>query len=385
MGTYVPPLPLQNYVNQKTVVNANWLNAIDNLLQGNIPATGVYQAAFVSGQVQVTGPGGNLISYGDLTFGLSLPTPGGFSAPTLLIGGAGKNTAQITTDAQIPGLGGIDLFIVAGSAPDDGGSETGGVLWDFAGPSFGGRGGDRKIQAGTSLHGPGGDVYLFGGNNTSGDNPAGNIYMIAGTTGNAGGNIKMYATNLGGNAGDISFWLGQPDIPHSVPLWTMSHTGALFPGNQGAGNPGDTLLSAGNLASPSWGPVGSRVPMNLTLSGATTTTPTGGFFYSKVGSQITIWTENNLAAVASGPNDIILSTLPSAIWPSASRIVMCSCIENAGGQTYFGHAQISTVGGITISLAIPANGGQNLAILPGNFASGSSKGVLAGWTITYAI
>src|SRR5260221_13567307 len=107
MGTYVPPLPLQNFIPTKTTVKAVWLNAMDNLLQGHIPADGEYNAGFVEGQVQVTGPSGLLTSYGDLTFGLLVPNPSGIPSPVMTIGGAGKLRACITTDAKLQGLTGI--------------------------------------------------------------------------------------------------------------------------------------------------------------------------------------------------------------------------------------------------------------------------------------
>lgn len=379
MGTYVPPLPVQNFIPTKTVVTSAWLNQIDHILQGQIPAAGIYQGQFVSGQVQVTGPSGYMTSYGDLTFGLSLPGPGGVG-PSLLIGGAGKDHAQIITDAQIPGLAGIDMFISAGDT-DPSGTARGGTLWDFGGASFGGQGGARIVQAGTSVHGPGGDVQIKGGNNGNGDAAAGNVYILAGTTGNAGGNIKIYATSLGGNAGDISFWLGQPDIPHSVPLWTMSHTGALFPANQGAGNSGDVLVSAGNLASPSWGPPGLAGTIAGSLSGSMTVTP-ALIHFSTNGRQVSLWSEQLSVGTSTGFNDVIFSTLPSFLIPSQIRIIPCSGLQNNGIAQQMGVAIIDTFGGVTMSLTTLTS---HIQYITNSWAATSQKGITTGWAITYPL
>lgn len=382
MGTYVPPLPPQNFIPTKTVVTSAWLNAIDSILQGRVPAAGTYLPTFLSGEVQLTGPGGYVTSYGDLGFSLLSPGPAGSPGPFLRVAGAGKVFGQIGTDAQIPGQDGISLYIAAGDT-DPSGTSNGGTLWDFAGGSFGGRGGDRKVQAGTSVHGPGGDVYLLGGNNKSGDASAGNIYLLAGTNGNAGGSIKIYATNLNNVAGDISFWLGQPDIPHSVPLWTMSHTGALFPGNQGAGNPGDVLVSAGNLASPSWGPAGLKGLLNVSISGAMTVA-SGQIKYITNGRSVTLWSDVGLTGAASGPNDLILSPIPTFLIPAADRYVPCCNLVNGNIPFYTGVAHVDTVGGVTMSLIGPGIAQHNVVTL-GAFSNVGVKGITAGWTITYPL
>lgn len=385
MGTYIPPTPIQNFIDKKgPVVGAQWLNAIDNLVQGNTPANGVYNSTFVSGQVNMTGPGGNMISYGDLTFGLSIPSPAGGNWPGLIIGGAGKDLAQITTDAQIIGKSGMTLFLVAGSTdPASDATKRGGVAWIIGGGSTFGGGGHATVQGGTSVHNAAGDLNLFGGNST--DGPAGNVYIAAGVSGNQGGNVKVYATNFGGGAGDISFWLGQPDIPHSVPLWTMSHTGALFPGNSGAGNPGDTLVSAGNLASPTWGLIGKEENIQLTLSGGTQTTPTSGFIAATNGRQASITAGGPVSALMSGNNDLILSTVPAAYRPNGVANCICYGITNGSVSGFLGVAVVDTLGGITISLINQGSGGivaspNSFSVTPGTF-----KGLTGGWSITYPL
>jgi hypothetical protein len=393
MGTYVPPLTPQGFVNkQGPVVGASWLNAIDAIFQGQVPAAGVYNATFVSGEVQVTGPQGYLTSYGDFGFSLLSPGPGG-TGPFLRVAGATKNFGQIGTDAQVPNQHGIDLFVAAGDTAVTGSAVRGGNLWLFGGASQSSQGGLLNLQAGSSVNGVGGDVTIFGGNNTANNAAAGNIYMVAGTTGNAGGNIKIYATKLGSVAGDISFWLGQPDIPHSVPLWTMSHTGALFPASSGAGTAADVvnaiapsvLVTGGNLASPLWTQLGVAGSITLTLSGATSSTPASFFGYTSDGLSATLVCLQTLVAGTTGPDDIILSTLPIGIRPAGTRLVPCVGLQNGGAVGYFGQASINPAGGVTISLAIPTNAGTSLGILPNNWSLAANKGVVLGWTITYPL
>lgn len=379
MTIYVPPLPPQNFVAKSgPVIGATWLNAMDRLLQGHIPASGVYTPTFVYGQAQLAGPNGELISYGDFGFGLSVPGPGGVGR-TLLIGGATQSFTQIVTDEQVPGQKGISMYIAAGESADNT-ADGGGDLWLFGGASDLGKGGDAKFQAGTSARGIPGDVYILGGNATGNLAPAGNVYILAGTSGTAGGSVKIYATTLNGNGGDISFWLGQVSDPHSVPLFTMSHTGAFFPGNAGAGNVGDVFQSGGNLAAPTWGPFPSNTAP-LVLSGATTSTPSSNFSYTMLGNAaVMLWTDSILNAVASGPDDIILSTLPALLRPDSPRIVMCSCIENNGNSGFFGQATITPDGAVIISLATSVG-----LIQPNSFNSGTVKGILPGWTIVYPL
>lgn len=379
MTQYTPPLPPQNFVAKSgPVIGAQWLNAMDNLLQGNIPANGIYTPGFLYGQVQLVGPGGNLISYGDFGFGLAVPGPGGVGR-TMLLGGATQQFVQVVTDEQVPGQKGINIYIAAGESAV-GTSDGGGDLWLFGGASDLGKGGDAKFQAGTSAHGIPGDVYILGGNSSNNLAPAGNVYLLAGTSGSSGGNVKLYATLLNGVGGDISFWLGQVGDPHSVPLFTMSHTGALFPGNQGAGNPGDVFQSGGNNAQPTWGPFAQQTTQ-LVLSGGTTVTPAGNFNYTIIGNaMVALWSDTGLAAQASGNNDLILSTLPALIRPDTTRIVSCLALLNNNNSGFYGQATIGADGGVVISLATSVGLIQQNAFTPG-----AAKGVLPGWCVIYPL
>lgn len=243
MTQYIPPLPPQNFVPKVTVVTAQWLNAIDNILQGHVPATGNYQPLFQSGQVQITGPDGNMLSFGDLTFGLLLPNPSGIPCPGLLIGGAGKLRSCIVTDAQSPGIPGIQLIIAAGEVEDN---QVGGALLLLGGASNTGAGGASTFQGGTSLSGPAGHTFVQGGNSTNG--PAGNLYLSGGLSGTSGGDVHLVMTKVNNVAGSIVVRV------NSTILYQITETGALFIGSSGAGLSGQVLISNGPNASPTWSP-----------------------------------------------------------------------------------------------------------------------------------
>lgn len=148
------------------------------------PQGGTYNPTFQSGSVQVAGPNGFPVGYGDFQFGFALPNASGTPLSGLLLGGAGKTQVVYITDAQIPGLQGITVIRAAGDAGDT--TSAGGNLLDFAGASVNGQGGAAIYQAGTSVNGIAGDATLQGGNAT-GTNPnaqAGNAVVSSGQVGN---------------------------------------------------------------------------------------------------------------------------------------------------------------------------------------------------------
>lgn len=149
---------------------------------------GVYEAPFESGSVQVAGPNGVPVGYGDFQWGFLLPNASGIPSSGILAGGAGKLQVIHITDAQITGLKGITVIRSAGDAdstPGNPGLDDGGDLLDFAGASLNGNGGAAKYQAGTSVNARAGDATLQGGNAT-GTNPnaqAGNAVVSSGVVG----------------------------------------------------------------------------------------------------------------------------------------------------------------------------------------------------------
>lgn len=149
---------------------------------------GVYEAPFQSGSVQVAGPNGYPVGFGDFQWGFLLPNASGIPSSGILAGGATKTQVIHITDAQVTGQKGITVIRSAGDAdstPGNPGLDAGGDLLDFAGASLNGPGGAYKAQAGTSVNSIAGDATLQGGNAT-GTNPnaqAGNAVVSSGVVG----------------------------------------------------------------------------------------------------------------------------------------------------------------------------------------------------------
>lgn len=317
MGTYVPPLPPQLFLPKvgNPPVRAVWLNAVDNILQGNVPATGPYNPSIVSGQVQVTGPGGNLISYGDMTFALQGPNPSGSPCPVLFLGGAGKIRACLTTDAQIPGLPGLQLIIAAGESDDA--TQPGGELLLLGGAGVS-QAGALTIGGGTSLNGQAGITTVRGGNSTNGI--AGNLYLTGGLNGPlGGGSVHLIMTTTGGAPGNVVIRV------NSTILYTITPTGAIFIGAAGAGAPGYALISGGPNASPVWAPTtGSSsllYPQTSTESSVGVTPTNFSFSFGDL----------RRYGATGGPSGIIPVADDSAAWASA---VACGYVVIPQGMAF---------------------------------------------------
>ena len=186
---------------------------------------GVYEPVFESGSLQVAGPNGVPVGYGDLQWGFLLPNASGIPSSGILAGGAGKVQVIHITDAQITGLKGLTVIRTAGDAdstPGNPGLDDGGDLLDFAGASLNANGGAAKYQGGTSVNARAGDATLQGGNAT-GTNPnaqAGNAVVSSGVVGNKCGIGVILSANLPPGA------TGTPVIRHQ--FGTAPPTGTIL-------------------------------------------------------------------------------------------------------------------------------------------------------------
>lgn len=75
-----------------------------------------------------------------------------------------------------------------------------------------------------------------------------------------------------------------------------------------------------------------------------------------------------------------LTGLPSLIWPAATRSVMCSQITD-NGALYVGKADVGTSGGVGIALLQVS--GSNVTYSLNAFTASGTKGLGAGWYISY--
>lgn len=268
MGTLVKPLQYEPAVPDWTAWQENHARAhsvLDQLIS-TIPAkvtptpattsSGVYQPTFQSGPVQYAGPNGSFLASDNMIFGLDLPNPAharstpGTGGASLLLGTGGTVNPNrdfwiITDQAFDPSLAGNTLGITAGETQGSG-TAAGGLLWLIGGASFGGFGGETRIQGGTSRNGPGGPLTLFGGNST-GDIP-GDVFVVGGQAGTQGASIHLIMTLINGISGFVRIRV------NSTILYEFDSDGAIFIGSTGAGLPGQPLISGGPGASTQWAP-----------------------------------------------------------------------------------------------------------------------------------
>lgn len=214
---------------------------------------GTYSATFQSGSVQVAGPDGVPVGFGDFQWGFALPNASGVPSSGTLIGGAGKTQVVEITDAQIPGLQGITRIRTAGDAGDS--TSGGGDLLDFAGASVNGLGGTNRIQGGTSVNGQAGDGITRGGNGTGATSIAGDAYLEAGEAPTGGGSVQLLAKIINGIAGVIrhrwnSIFTMDEYSDGSLFLYPLASAPSVNRGGFGA--PGQSIVSNGPGQPTSW-------------------------------------------------------------------------------------------------------------------------------------
>lgn len=204
-----------------------------------------FNATFASGNVQYAGPNGLLAGDNNLIFGLSLPNPSGFNGPCLLSGSGGGGGSAITFcyisdqafDNTTPG----NIVIHTSGETQPAGTADGGLWWALGGASFGGTGGEIRIQAGTSANAAGGRTVLKGGAAT-GSTPAataGDIFVEAGDEGQSGAIVHLIMTELNGVAGVIRHRV------NSTILYDESALGEWEFTVSGVGAAGAALVSGG--------------------------------------------------------------------------------------------------------------------------------------------
>jgi hypothetical protein len=170
-------------------------------------SAGIYSPIFDSGPLQYAGPNGTVAGNNNFIVGNLIPNPGGVPGPFLLLGSGGGLGLNVSFwigqdqafDTSSPGN---DLGITAGEV-QPGSALRGGNLWQIAGAADLGTAGSNTQQGGTSARGPGGMQISLGGNNTDGNHPPGDNFVIAGEVGSQGANTHIVGTILNGIPGVI--------------------------------------------------------------------------------------------------------------------------------------------------------------------------------------
>lgn len=323
-------------------------------LADQAPQGGTYTPAFESGSVQVAGPNGRPVGYGDFQWGFLLPNASGIPSSGILAGGAGKTQVVHITDAQITGLKGITVIRTAGDAdstPGNPGLDPGGDLLDFAGASLNGPGGAAKYQGGTSVNNIAGDATLQGGNAT-GTNPnaqAGNAVLSSGVVGKKCGIGVILSANLPPGAS------GTPAIRHqfgtapprgtvivadefldgSKFLYPMSDFPAVNRG--GFGTAGQVEMSSGIGQPTFWGGLQQ-------LAGIPTATVTPN------GTVLPLWAGYSVQFGTCNPNGgTVHVTWPQAFTVLSSVSAFASSVAGGSVQTWLGTGSSSLLQGIDVS------------------------------------
>jgi hypothetical protein len=113
-----------------------------------------------------------------------------------------------------------------------------------------------------------------------------------------------------------------------------------------------------------------------TLTGFTAN-PTGTVTWVRMGNIVSVYITSSITAT-SNAGTMTMTGLPSAIQPASTQVVMCAQLEDNTVQPLVGKASI-TAGTITFQTQTVAVGQFN------TFTASGTKGLIAGWSITYPI
>lgn len=215
-------------------------------------AAGLYNATFLSGNVQYAGPSGLLAGDNNLIFGKAIPNPGGTPGPALLLGsggGSGINVEAwfISDQAFDTATPGNDIGHTAGET-QPGSSQRGGNWSVYAGATDLGTGGQLLAQGGTAARGIPGLTVFQGASNTDQSHPAGDIFFVAGEVGSTGASWHLIMTMTNGVAG-----VGHVKVNSTNILDFYSDGSLYFYGSNHFGSPIAPCISRGPGQPAGWG------------------------------------------------------------------------------------------------------------------------------------
>jgi hypothetical protein len=225
----------------------------------------------------------------------------------------------------------------------------------------------------------------------------------------AGGN----GVQINGLSASLALGLGSTGAAGSLGLgwsvgvasnqWNIYTTGSdpLTLGTQGSAalsfatnDVGRMTFAANGSAIQGYGPVAAALvdmtpdtsSWTATLSGGFTSNPSGTIKWRRNGGIVHVWCDSAIVGTSNAVTDISVSGLPAAITPSSTRYVPCHGLENNTGVDYAGRVAVNSGGTLTISLGATLNAGVNYGAGSLNgWANAGSKGITAGWSITYGL
>lgn len=111
--------------------------------------------------------------------------------------------------------------------------------------------------------------------------------------------------------------------------------------------------------------------------------PVGDLYYVDYGSYVVLWTNIQLLGTSNAAT-MTISNLPAAIRPTNTQYAYCVVRDNYGGTNdMVGAALIDSTGVITFSQADPGALSGRVVLFSGIFSGAGTKGLAAGWTVTY--
>lgn len=216
-----------------------------------------------------------------------------------------------------------------------------------------------------------------GGVTLSGSNARDGLRIGATTTGAGQNVLNLVGSTSVGNSHGLKISAGTSNTDDAINV-TNATGGTTLIKLKGDG----TLQGHGPLANAAVDLTGDNGSWTGTLSGGLVANPTGTVKWERNGSIVHVWIDANITNTSSAVTDLTLSGLPVAITPSSNRTVPCFGVVNAGVLSVLGMATIQT--GNTVLLQVTGTG-PPLAALVNSYTNSGTKGLAAGWSITYGL
>lgn len=167
---------------------------------------------------------------------------------------------------------------------------------------------------------------------------------------------------IGDGLGGIFYWSASSTAVDDGGITTISPLGSP---------------ATGRYLRASFSQVGTFTGTLTGMAGATT----GTVKYIRIGNRVTLWVDTTIAGT-SNTTAMTMTGIPAALTPAQVRNVPCTQMYNSGvatwGECVVANNSVITFLGVTLTSSLV----QSAAAL---FANTGTKGIQAGWTITYTL
>jgi hypothetical protein len=164
----------------------------------------------------------------------------------------------------------------------------------------------------------------------------------------------------------------------SLAAGSLDVTGDAQFGSAGS----NTLTSWGTTAAAQVDISGDKGSWTTTLTGPYTSNPSGTLKWERQGNLVTIWCDasSGILGTSTSAATITASGLPAEITPSSNRNMMCEVEDGTVGGCA-GFASVTTSNTIVFNTAKVSSN----YLVPSNFASGETVGIIQNWSISYSL